>query len=511
MIRVPTGAGNSGSTLRKDLLSRDITRRSALKSLTKAAAANVGPRNDLLPKLRLIDRAPDLLRIPPRNVRMIEPAHVRELANSMALLGFTVPVLIDNEGTILDGVTRVEAAKLLGLATIPCIVADHLTASERKLLRVAANRLGEKGTWNFDTLKVELEELILDEAPIEIGGFELAEIDGILCETAAAIEQGPLVPAENQRAVAQIGDVYRLGRHELICGDATDPEVLRRLMRDDEARLVFTDQPYNVPISGHVTGGAHREFEMASGELSDAEFAAFNAAWIGAALPHLSNGGMLATFIDWRGLMSVSAAALNAGLSQLNLVVWAKTNAGMGSLYRSQHEMLPLFKKGATAHVNNVDLGRKGRWRSNLWTYPGASTIGSDARRGLQHHPTVKPVTMLLDAMLDLTSRGDIVLDPFLGSGSTLMAAEKAHRVCRGIELDPLYVDVIARRFELATGRPAILAETGETFQALERRRLATPVEAPMAAACSVGRESPVEAAAPAAPTATRIRTRIRA
>src|SRR3954453_2259263 len=158
-----------------------------------------------------------------------------------------------------------------------------------------------------------------------------------------------------------------------------------------------------------------------------------------------------------RGYPTVHAAAMAAALDPLNLVVWSKTNAGMGSLYRSAHELLPLFKKGRAAHVNNIELGRHGRWRSNVWTYPGASSLGSDARKGLRSHPTVKPTAMLEDALLDLTHRDDVVLDPFLGSGSTLMAAEKARRTCRGVEIDPLYVDVVLRRFEAATGIKALL------------------------------------------------------
>jgi DNA modification methylase len=168
---------------------------------------------------------------------------------------------------------------------------------------------------------------------------------------------------------------------------------------------------------------------------------------------------------------TVSSAATKLGLKPLNLIVWAKTNAGMGALYRSQHELLPLFKKGSAPDVNNVELGKRGRWRSNVWTYPGASSLGSDARRGLKEHPTVKPTAMLEDALLDLTNRSDIVIDPFLGSGSTLIAAEKTGRVCRGVELDPLYVDVIIRRHEAATGSPAVLVETDEAFEALSARR----------------------------------------
>jgi DNA modification methylase len=313
----------------------------------------------------------------------------------------------------------------------------------------------------------------LVDAPIEISGFTLDEVDQvILGEGAPEFERGPLAPDALATPVSRLGDVFALGPHRIVCGDATNPAVLARLMEGDAfARLILTDEPYNVKIAGHVTGGGHREFAMASGEMTDAEFLAFNEAWMAAVLPSLCDGGIIGTFIDWRGLPTVHSAAARAGLTPLNLIVWAKTNGGMGSLYRSQHELLPLFTKGAAPHVNNVELGRRGRWRSNVWTYPGASSLGSEARRGLKDHPTVKPTAMLEDALLDLTHRGDIVIDPFLGSGSTLIAAEDTGRVCRGVELDPLYVDVIVRRYEAVTGHPAVLVETGETFEPLGARR----------------------------------------
>ncbi|MFC7053315.1 DNA-methyltransferase [Hansschlegelia quercus] len=246
-------------------------------------------------------------------------------------------------------------------------------------------------------------------------------------------------------------------------------------MGSSSCQFVFTDQPYNVKISGHVTSGKHREFSMASGEMSEEQFFQFNNDWIREALLYLGDGGVFGTFIDWRGLQSVTAAAAEAGLSQLNLIVWSKTNAGMGSLYRSQHELLPLFKKGEAAYKNNISLGQKGRWRSNVWTYPGASSAGSDAQKGLKHHPTVKPVAMLEEAIKDLTDRGDIVLDPFLGSGSTLLAAERTGRICRGVEIDPLYIEVIIKRYEQLTGKAAVLEKTGETFAEVSKRRAAQP------------------------------------
>ena len=463
----------SDKSLQNALRAKSRHRREELAALAAASPAPRPIRNDLVPKLELVERAPADLVVPARNVRKIEAAHLSEVATAISSLGFCDPVLIDEQNTVLDGVVRVEAAKLLGLTHIPCIRANHLSASERRLVRMALNRLGEKGSWNFDELKLELEELILEDAPIEITGFSMTEIDQIVIgEEPAAVETGPLAPEPDAKPIVQFGDIFAMGEHRIICGDSTDPAGLEILMSDnDEARLILTDEPYNVPIAGHVTSGAHREFLMASGEMSDAEFRAFNTAWIGASLRHLRDGGLFATFIDWRGYPAVIAAALQLGLAPFNLIVWAKTNAGMGSLYRSQHELLPLFKKGKAPHINNVELGKNGRWRSNVWTYPGASSMGSEARQGLQHHPTVKPVAMLEDALLDMTERGDIVLDPFLGSGSTLIAAEKTGRRCRGLELDPLYVEVILRRYEAVTGRPAVLESTGETYAELAVRR----------------------------------------
>jgi len=473
MTRNPRNAPLSERPLQNTLKTKSRHRREGLAALAAASPAPHLIRNDLVPKLALIECAPADLVIPVRNVRKIEAAHLREVATAISSLGFCDPVLIDERNTVLDGVVRLEAAKLLGITHIPCIRADHLTASERRLLRIALNRLSEKGSWNLDELKLELEELILEDAPIEITGFSMPEIDQIVIgDEPAAVETGPLAPEPNAKAIVQVGDIFAMGDHRIICGDSTDPAVLEILMSDnDKARLILTDEPYNVPVAGHVTSGVHREFLMASGEMTDAEFRAFNTAWIGASLGHLRDGGLFATFIDWRGYPAVIAAALQLGLNPFNLVVWAKTNAGMGSLYRSQHELLPLFKKGKAPHINNVQLGKNGRWRSNVWTYPGASSRGSEARERLQHHPTVKPVAMLEDALLDLTERGDIVIDPFLGSGSTLVACEKTGRRCRGLELDPLYVEVILRRYEAVTKRPAVLESTGEIYAELAVRR----------------------------------------
>ncbi len=430
-------------------------------------------RNDVLPQLELSYIPIGDLRPSPRKLRKLDPVHVREVAASIGAVGFCVPILVGRDHEIIHGEVSYEAGKQLGLDRLPCIRIGHLTPGEQRVLRLAVNRLAEKGEWNRDALKIEFDELILLDAPIEIAGFSSAEIDQVVLGDAGdGLEQGPVEPESCATAIARIGDVFQLGPHRIVCGDATDPEVLARLVEGDvPARLVLTDEPYNVKIAGNVTGGPHREFAMASGEMTDAEFLAFNEAWVTAVLRYLCDGGVLGTFIDWRGLPTVHSATAKLGVVPLNLIVWAKTNAGMGSLYRSQHELLPLLKKGSAPHVNNVELGKRGRWRSNVWTYPGASSLGSDARRGLKDHPTVKPTAMLEDALLDLSDRGEIVIDPFLGSGSSLLAAEATGRVCRGIELDPLYVDVIIRRYEAATGQTAVLVETGATFEALATQK----------------------------------------
>jgi DNA modification methylase len=438
-----------------------------------SASAPRPRRNDILPPLALSYILIGDLRPLPRKIRKLDLAHIREVASSISALGFCVPLLVGRENEIINGEVSYEAAKQLGLDRLPCVRIGHLSSEEQRVLRLAVNRLAEKGEWNLYALKIEFSELIVTDAPIEITGFSPAEIDHvILDEDEQGLEQGPVEPEPSAAPVTRLGDMFQLGPHRIVCGDATDPAVLARLLEDEAlARLVLTDEPYNVKIAGNVTGGLHREFAMASGEMTDAEFLAFNVAWVMGVLPYLRDGGILGTFIDWRGLPTLHSAAAKHGLVPLNLVVWAKTNAGMGSLYRSQHELLPLFKNGSAPHINNVELGRRGRWRSNVWTYPGASSLGSDARRGLKDHPTVKPTAMLEDALLDLSNRADLVIDPFLGSGSTLIAAEATGRVCRGVELDPLYVDVIVRRYEAATGDVGTLIETGETFEALGPRR----------------------------------------
>lgn len=462
-----------GDALRGNLRDKGRTRRNAVKGMRDAGRG--GQRNDMLPKLEFVERRPDALVAPSRNVRKLNAAHIRAVMNSVSKHGFVQPVLIDDSNAVIDGMARVHAAMELQLPSIPCIRAAALTTSEKRILRLALNRLGEKGSWAMEELRTELVELAELEIDIEDTAFTVAEFDQIVLEDddLEPVERGQLAPNSGDQAVSRLGDLFVFGdgRHRVMCGDATDPATYLALMGSEQSRLIHTDEPYNVPIAGHVTKGEHREFVMATGEMSDDEFRTFNQRWINAALPHLCEGGLFGTYIDWRGYPTVHAAASAAALVPINLIVWAKTNAGMGSLYRSNHELLPLYKKGTAPHVNNIELGKNGRWRSNVWTYPGASSASSDSRKGLQFHPTVKPAAMCADAILDLTDRNDVVLDPFLGSGSTLVAAETVGRRCFGIELDPCYVDLIVKRYQTVHGSLAILEATGETFDELAARR----------------------------------------
>lgn len=432
-------------------------------------------RNDLLPDLTVSYLPVDALRDAERKVRRHDEAQVARIRNSILKFGICQPVLVDGEHRIVHGHGVVEAARGAGLPRVPVIVVDHLTAPERRLLPIALNRLGETGSWDIENLQFELEELIDLGEDVILSGFEEAEIDLILLDDDAdAASDDDVLPALAERAVSQSGDVWVLGRHRLLQGDALDADSYRAVFEPGEmARLVLTDEPYNVPNVGHVTSQAHhREFAMAAGEMTHEEFAGFNHAWMIQCLACLVDGGMLATFIDWRSIELVLSCGRNLGLFLLNVVVWNKTNAGQGSLWRSQHELLPVFKKGTAAHVNNVELGRHGRWRSNVWQYAGASSIGSDARDLLDEHPTAKPVALLEDALLDVTERDDIILDPFAGSGSTLIAAENVGRSCRAIEIDGLYCDLVIRRWQRLTGGTALLKETGEPFATVAQRRL---------------------------------------
>lgn len=439
-------------------------------------------------KMELV--APDRLTPHERNARTHSKKQIRMIAKSIQQFGFLNPVLATADDRIIAGHGRVEAAKFLGLTEVPVLRIEGLSPDEIRAYVIADNQLALKAGWDREILAIELQHLGSIDFDIEVIGFETAEIDLILDAEAGKTDDPGReddVPAPVAGpAVSREGDIWLFGpadapRHRLFVGDARSGDVYARLMAGTNAAMMITDPPYNVPIAGHVSGlgrKVHREFAHASGEMSEEEFIAFLAAFMEAAGGHLADGALSYVFMDWRHLNELQAAGRRLGLWLVNICVWVKTNAGMGSLYRSKHELCLIFKRGEAPHRNNVELGKHGRSRSNVWTYAGVNTFRTGREEDLADHPTVKPVQMIADAIRDVTKRGDVVLDPFAGSGTILIAAEMTGRKARGIEIDPVYADVAIRRFEAFTGKPVILAETGETFEAVAERRRAVPVAA---------------------------------
>ena len=400
--------------------------------------------------------APQDLRPWSKNARTHSKKQVRQIAESIETFGFTNPVLIDRENRILAGHGRVAAAKLLGLAVVPCLRFEHMTETEKRAYVLADNKLALNAGWDEDLLAAELGALL--ESPdldfdIGVTGFSVAEIDFCL-EGAAPEEPGDPaddVQIEDAPRRCRDGDVWQLGPHRLICGDALDPDVVDDLMAGEQARMVFSDPPYNVPIDGHVGNSGktqHREFAMASGEMSKSEFTAFLRRAFQNMTDHSVDGAIHFLCMDWRHQGEMLAAGEGIYSELKNLIVWVKDNGGMGTFYRSRHELIFAFKVGMAPHVNSFELGQHGRYRTNVWEYKGVNTMRAGRMDELAMHPTVKPVQMIADAIKDVSGRGEIVLDLFGGSGSTLIAAEKTGRRARIAELDPLYCDRILARWE---------------------------------------------------------------
>jgi DNA modification methylase len=432
-----------------------------------------------LARLSVTDRAVSALRPSPRNARTHSKKQITQIAASIRRFGFTCPVLVTGEGVILAGHGRVEAARVLGMMSVPTIRLDHLTPAERRAYALADNRLAELAGWDTELLALELQELSgLDlDFDIEVTGFEGAELDGLL----QARGEGELDPILDQApeargpAVTRPGDLWLLGPHRLLCADARDGASYAALMQGEQARMVFTDPPYNVPIDGHVGGKgkiARRDFVMASGEMRPSEFTAFLTQALNGMAGVSMDGSIHFVCMDWRHMGELLAAGSAAYAELKNLIVWVKTNGGMGAFYRSQHELIFVFKKGGAPHLNTFGLGEGGRYRTNVWSYPGVNSFRAERDDELAMHPTVKPVAMVADAIKDVSRRGDVVLDAFGGSGTTLIAAEKTGRKARLLELDPLYCDVVCRRWAALSGQGAVLEATGRTFEetALARR-----------------------------------------
>ena len=433
-------------------------------------------RNAVAPAMKLrVDYVPiHRLRPSSRNARLHSRKKVRQLAQSMAALKVISPIIADENFEILAGHARLESAKLLGLGEVPVIQIKHLSEAEKRAYRLADNRFSEKATWDSELLSIEIRELIDLEFDIELTGFETADVDIILRDEGSADDDLDIPAVSPGPSVARVGDLFQLGDHRLICGDARDPSVYKDLMAGEKAQLVVADPPYNVSIEGHVSGLGkthHRDFTMGSGEFSFEQFVLFLRTVFILLVSNSADGAIHFIFMDWRHMREVLEAGDGVFSELKNLVVWAKANGGMGSFYRSRHELIFVYKSGRKPHINNFELGQHGRSRTNVWEYPGVNSFHKGRMEELAMHPTCKPVELVADAIKDCSHRNDVVLDPFGGSGTTLISAERSGRRARLIELDPAYCDVIIKRWLALGGTTAIHVASGLPYTELALSR----------------------------------------
>jgi DNA modification methylase len=422
----------------------------------------------------------------PANARRHTAKQISKLSAIIREFGFHSPIVIDETGLVLAGHARLEAAKSLGLASVPCVRLGDLTAIQKKAVALADNRIGDESTFDPDALRALLVELTDIDFDIELAGFDTGEVD-LIIDGSNASSDDPAdrfeEPAPDQAAISQPGDLWLLGAHRLLCGDALEAASYEAVLGDRKAQMVFSDPPWNLPVDGYLTGlgrHKHREFLCGAGEMSEAEFRAFLARAIALIVACCVDGAIAFVCIDWRHVGDLLAAANGSFTELKNICVWAKTSPGKGGFYRSQHELVAVFKKGKAPHRNNIHLGEHGRFRSNLWTYPGANSFGSTREAGLAVHPTVKPLALVADAIRDVSKNGDLVLDPFVGSGTTILAAERTRRRAAAIEIDPLYCDVAVHRWEAMTGIPAVLASDGRSFAQVAKARSVTVLPIPV-------------------------------
>ncbi len=432
-------------------------------------------------KLSIIYVSITRLKNNPRNSRTHSKHQCKLIAKSIKEFGFVTAILIDKDFNIIAGHARVDAAKSLGMTEVPTIRIDHLTPDQLKAYVIADNRLAELGGWDKSILSIELQQLLIADSDfdITITGFEIPEIDALLSDPEKEPDPDDSIEVEvTQQAVSQPGSLWKLGKNTVFCGNATQQSSYARLLGKKRAALVFIDPPYNVRINGNAANigkkGSvqYEEFQMAAGEMSEFEFTSFLNASLKLLAKYSLTDSVHFVCMDWRHMGELISAGKQAYPSLLNLCVWAKNTGGMGSFYRSQHELIFVFKNGKGQYRNNIQLGRYGRNRTNVWEYPSVNTLSRSGEEGnlLAMHPTVKPVALVADALLDCSARGDLVLDAFLGSGSTLIAAERTGRVCYGMELDPLYVDTAIRRWQRYTGDFAVDSNSGERFDDLANK-----------------------------------------
>ena len=434
---------------------------------------------------RVVWRRIDELKKFPGNPRCHPDRQIAGLMKSIRRV-WTNPILIDETDTILAGHARMEAARRLRLAEVPTLTIEGLTDAEKRAVVIADNRLPEQAVWDFDLLRGHFRNLIELDFDVEFTGFSTGEIDLLMD---ASINSEATDPADDATEFAvdgpttsQLGDVWEFDRHRLICGDSRQDIAYERLMRGALAQMVVTDPPYNTRIERVVGRGKvrHREFQMASGEMSASEFVTFLECFIRSAVCHSQDGAIHFIFKNWPNLHQLLSAALPLYSEWKNLLVWNKSNAGQGSFYRSKHELIAVFKNGIGPHINNFGLGSQGRYRANVIDCPSVNSFDPARRGDLALHPTVKPISLIADLIRDCSRRNGLILDPFGGSGTTILAAERTGRVARVIELDPLYVDVAIRRWQKITGGVVRHAETGLTFADCEARRAAAAPSFPL-------------------------------
>lgn len=432
------------------------------------------------------------LKVNPRNARTHSRKQLGQIMRSIKTFGFNNPIAIDEDGMVLAGHGRLEAARQLGMVSVPTIVLSHLSEAEKRAYVLADNKLADNAGWDRELLAIELGELAellpqLDvDLDISITGFATPELDALFGDHADdQRDPADKVDLTVRPVVTRHGDLWKMGRsqHQIYCGDAVLPSTWERLA--GSGAMTITDPPFNVRVNGHVGGRGrtrHKEFPMASGEMSEEEYRAFLAAWIMQIVAACTPGALIYIFIDWRHVEDVLAVCRSLLLELRNICIWNKTSPGQGSFYRSAHEMIVVFQVPGGEAINNIQLGRFGRSRTNVWTYPGVNTFKVGENDDYSLHPTVKPVAMIAEAIKDASPRGGIILDPFLGSGTTLLACEKVGRRCHGIEYEPSYVDVAIRRWQQFTGQDAFLVGqsdgaspdlAGLTFDEVAMRRAA--------------------------------------
>ncbi|MCK0530833.1 site-specific DNA-methyltransferase [Sphingobium agri] len=420
--------------------------------------------------------SPHSIALSRRELRKHPQSQIRELASGIGRIGFTVPLIVDERLSLVCGHARLAAAKLLELDEVPVIRLDHLTPEQLRLFAMFDNRVAEHGEWDEGALALEFAELALEDVTLDISdsGFAVAEIDAIVGRSRTA-ELSDLdstqAPDETKPAITHFGDLWHCGRHRLLCGDSTHPEAIARLTQGAKIRQVVTDPPFDLPTAAFSSSKKFGNFLMGAGEMGPTAFTDFLARFIQAAQPVLMDGAFIYAFMDHKHIAQLIAAGEQAGVSYVQLLVWVKGQAGMGSFYRSGHELVGVFRHGHSAGLNNIMLGAHGRNRSNVLSYPGVRGKGGGGATALAMHPTVKNVAMIADLLLDASAPGEAILDSFGGSGTTLIAAEKVDRTAYLCELSPGFVDVAVERFEALGDEKAILEATGQTFAEVREER----------------------------------------